>query len=55
MLPVKSPTNDIMVFASRQEATQAAQRLSEAHLGTVKYYPILHPTKPGYALQASVG
>jgi NAD(P)H-dependent FMN reductase len=52
MLPVKSPTNDIMAFASRQEATQAAQRLSDAHSGIIKFCPILHPTRPGYALQA---
>jgi hypothetical protein len=52
MLPVKSPTNDIMVFASRQKATQAAQRLSDAHSGIIKFYPILHPTRVGYALQA---
>jgi NAD(P)H-dependent FMN reductase len=52
MLPVNSPTNDIMVFASRPEAIQAAQRLSDAHLGIIKFCPILHPTRPGYALQA---
>ena len=41
-----------MMFVSITEAKDAARRLTEAHLGLIKFYPLPHPTKPGFALEA---
>jgi hypothetical protein len=47
-----APMDDIMVFASMTEAKEAARRLTEAHLGLIKFHPAPHPAKPGLALEA---
>jgi hypothetical protein len=44
--------DDIMVFVSMAEASEAARRLTHAHLGLIKFYPAAHPTKRGLALEA---
>ncbi len=46
--------SEIMVFASLKEAQESALRLTDAHMGLIKFSPIPHPNRHGFfALEAT--